>query len=189
MVNILFIIFFCSLAAYFIYSPRKEAPSVIVAHALLQYILTLGLWIFQLNDSLAVLMLSFITGTTLLLIWARSLNYSRELNAIKLLFSLFQWVVLLGVGIFIAIKSPYDRLIPAGSWQQYINVNSLGIHPVIKLACNILLFSTFFHLIAHWGQKWTVKKSLFDLSPIWICFLLLAIIKYFKIVIPDRLII
>ncbi|MEL6192058.1 MAG: hypothetical protein AAFR66_08415 [Bacteroidota bacterium] len=180
MLTWLYVLFIVLISAYLVFSERKEVPLFVVLHAILQYGFTLALWLFQMTSLLGGLLLGFISASTFLLIWARSLNYSRELYSIKLFFSLTQWIVVLAIGVFMAIESPYYRMVPASSWQAYIDMDVLSIHPVIKLCGNLLLFTTFFHIMGHWGQKWNIRKSLFDLMPVWLYFLLLSLLKIFQ---------
>lgn len=181
MLNILFFLFIALCAAYLLFSPRKELPFMVILYAMLQYALTLSMWIFQMTHALTALLLGFIVITAFLLIWARNLNYSRELNTIKLFFSLSQWVMLLCIGIFISLESPYYKLIPTSSWHSHVDAHSLSIHPVIKLCGNIFIFTTFFQVISHWGQKWKVKQSLFTLLPILFYYILIGLLRYFQI--------
>lgn len=126
---------------------------------------------------MAGLLLGFIFLSTVLLIWARGLNYSRELHSIQLFFSVSQWIAIISVGIFISVKSPFYYLLPSSSWHSNLNAHQLSIHPVIKLCGNILVFTTFFHLILNWGQKWSIRKSLVDLGPLIVYFALIIFLK------------
>jgi hypothetical protein len=168
------------LVTYLLLSPRKEVPMVIVLHAIFQYALTLAFWVFHMNSFMAGLSLGFIVFTTGVLIWARSLNYSPELHTIRLFFTLGQWALLLGVGIFVSVKSPYSYLVPSASWYSHINPQQLSIHPVVKLSANVLLFTTFFQVIGHWGQRWSVRQSLLELGPLFVYVFLVALLRFFQ---------
>ena len=180
MLNILFIIFIIGCAVYLVVAPRKEVPLIILLHALFQYAMTLVFWIFHMNTYFAGMLLGFMVLTTFLLIWARGMNYSRELHSIQMFFSLSQWAILIAVIIFISIKSPYFYMFPSSGWNQHINPHQLSIHPAAKLCGNILLFSTFFQLIIGWGRRWTIRKSIIDLGPICIYFAMMGLLRYFQ---------
>ena len=129
---------------------------------------------------MAGLLLGFMVISSVLLVWGRNLNYSRELLSIQFFFSISQWTVIASVLIFMAVKSPYYYLMPSSAWSAHINANQLSIHPVIKLCGNVLLFTTFFHLILNWGQKWSLRKSLIDLGPFMIYILLATLLRSFQ---------
>ncbi|MEZ4827445.1 MAG: hypothetical protein R3C61_14370 [Bacteroidia bacterium] len=181
MINLGYILFIISCLLYFLLSSRKEIPFVVLTHALLQYLLTLFFWLFQMDNPLAGLLLIFIFVSSLLLIWARSLNYSRELHSIQLFFSVTQWMALVSVGIFISLKSPFYYLLPSSAWHSNLSAHQMSIHPVIRLCGNVLLFTTFFHMILNWGSRWSLRKSIVDLSPMVIYFLLIAILRLFQL--------
>ncbi|MCB0848125.1 MAG: hypothetical protein KDE26_32955, partial [Bacteroidetes bacterium] len=79
MLNLLYTLFILIILGYFILSKRKEVPLIVVLHAFFQYVLTLAFWIFNMNGAMAGLLLGFMTISTVLLVWGRYLNYSREL--------------------------------------------------------------------------------------------------------------
>ena len=180
MLNTLFIIFILACFAYLLFSPRKEIPLVVLLHALFQYAMTLIFWIFHMNTYFSAILLGFMLITTLILIWARSINYSRELQSIQLFFSLCQWAALLAVATFISIKSPYFYMVPSSGWHRHINPHQLSIHPAAKLCGNVLLFSTFFQIIIGWGRRWTIRRSLVDLGPILIYFTMMGVLRVFQ---------
>ena len=180
MLNLLYTLFILIILGYFILSKRKEVPLIVVLHAFFQYVLTLAFWIFNMNGAMAGLLLGFMTISTVLLVWGRYLNYSRELLSIQLFFSISQWAIIGSVLVFMAVKSPYYYLIPSSTLHSHINAHQLSIHPVIKLCGNILLFTTFFHLILNWGQKWSIRKSLVDLGPFLIYLVLAAMLRFFQ---------
>ena len=180
MLNILYTLFIALALGYLVVAKRKEVPFVIVIHAFFQYILTLAFWIFHMNTAMAGLLLGFMAISSGLLVWARNLNYSRELLSIQFFFSISQWAVIASVLIFMAVKSPYYYLVPSANWHSHINAHQLSIHPVIKLCGNVLLFTTFFQLILNWGQKWSVRKSLIDLGPLMIYILLATLLRFFQ---------
>ena len=180
MLTTLYLIFIVGCFAYLLFSPRKEIPLIILMHALVQYVMTLIFWIFHMNTYFSAMLLGFMLLTTLILIWARSLNYSRELQSIQLFFSLTQWVALIAVGVFISINSPYFYMVPSSGWHKYINPHQLSIHPAAKLCGNILLFSTFFQIIAGWGRSWSIRRSLLDLGPITIYISMMGLLRLFQ---------
>ncbi|MEZ4774316.1 MAG: hypothetical protein R3D00_14120 [Bacteroidia bacterium] len=180
MVNIFYTLFIVACLLYFILSSRKEIPFLILVHALFQYLFTLSAWVFQMNNPMAGLLLGFIFASTLLLIWARGLNYSRELLSIHLFFSVSQWMGILAVGLFIFFKSPFYYLMPSSAWHSNLSAHQMSIHPVIKLCGNFFLFTTFFHLILSWGAKWSLRKSLVDLGPLIVYFAIIAVLRIFQ---------
>ncbi|MDX2247848.1 MAG: hypothetical protein SF052_13775 [Bacteroidia bacterium] len=180
MVNLFYLFFIVACLLYFLFSHRKEVPFVILIHALLQYLMTLSFWVFQMNNPMAGLLLGFIFASTILLIWARGLNYSRELHSIQLFFSVSQWMAIVAVGLFISLKSPFYYLIPSSAWHSNLNAHQMSIHPVIKLCGNLLLFTTFFHLILNWGSRWSVRKSLIDIGPLLIYLGIIAVLRVFQ---------
>lgn len=180
MVNIFYTLFIVSCLLYFLLSRRKEVPFLVLIHALLQYLFTLSFWVFQMNNSMAGLLLGFIFVSSLLLIWARGLNYSRELLSIQLFFSVSQWMGIMAVGLFIFLKSPFYYLMPSSAWHSNLNAHQISIHPVIKLCGNLFLFTTFFHLILNWGEKWSIRKSLVDLGPFVIYLIIIAVLQIFQ---------
>lgn len=164
---------------YVFAAPRKEIPLVIVLHGLLQYGMTLAGWTFRLGSLLGSILVSFLFLSSFLLIWARSLNYSKEYHSIRLFFSLAQWTVLIGLLGFIGWDSPYYYLLPSSTLIPGIEAHQLVIHPAVKFGGNFLVFAAFFHLILHWGQKWTPVKTLIDLGPIILYLLLTTGLSYF----------
>ncbi|RMG75741.1 MAG: hypothetical protein D6722_00440 [Bacteroidetes bacterium] len=170
MVSTVFALFCVLLVVYFLFSSRKEVPLMILLHAGIQYGLALVLWMFRLGPYLSGMLLGFMVLSSFLLIWARSLTYSREWQGIRIFFSLAQWTVLLALVIFATVKSPYYYLVPSSTWHPDVPVHRMTIQPALKLGGNILLFTTFFQVILHWGQKWDLRKSLVDLGPILLYF-------------------
>ncbi|MEM7368480.1 MAG: hypothetical protein AAF587_07735 [Bacteroidota bacterium] len=173
--------------AYWFFASRKEIPSIILLHALLQYGLTLALWQLKLSPMLTGILLGFLVLTSFLLIWARSLDYSREMHNIRLVFSMLQWAILVGILGFITLKSPYYYASAVSQWAPGMSPHQgLLLHPSVKFGTNILAFTTFYHLILHWGQKWSVKKSLFDLGPFVIFLITLAVLRYVQLHTPSH---
>ncbi|MEL6674236.1 MAG: hypothetical protein AAFR61_18665 [Bacteroidota bacterium] len=180
MLNFLFVGFIFISALYLFLSPRKEVPLVIILHAFFQYVMTLGFWLVQMNTYFAGMLLGFMVTTSVLLVWARNLNYSKDLLSIRLFFTLTQWTALVAVVIFIVVKSPYYYMVPSSSWQDLVDHQQLSIHPAAKLCGNVLLFTTFFHLVLGWGQRWSASKSFWDLSPLFLYFLLMSFLRIFQ---------
>ncbi len=180
MLNFLYIGFISLGLIWFLGASRKEMPLLVIMHTLLQYAFTLICWFFQINTALSALLLIFLMLTGLLLLWARSLNYSKELISIRMFFSMVQWVVILAVGVFILVKSPFHYLIPSSSWHGEMPVHQLAVHPIIKVCGNVLFFTTFFHLILNWGQKWDLRKSFFDLMPLIVYLVCLGLIRAYQ---------
>lgn len=180
LINLLYIGFISLGLIWFLAAGRKEMPMLIIMHTILQYAFTLACWFFQLNTALSGLLLIFLMMTGLLLIWARSLNYSKELVSIRLFFTMLQWVVIFAAGVFVLAKSPYHYQIPSANWQGHMPAHQISVHPVIKICGNLLLFTSFFHLVLGWGQRWEIRKSLLDLSPIVVYLGGLALIRAYQ---------
>lgn len=180
MLTLLYLVFIGFCLLWFLLASRKELPLLVATHAILQYAFTLVSWFFQLNYALSALLLVFLMITAILLVWARNLNFSRELVSIRLFFSMLQWVLVFAVGIFILAKSPFQYIVPSSSWHGHIPAHQLSVHPVIKMGGNLMLFTTFFHLILHWGQRWNIKKSLIDLGPIAIYLIAIAALRFYQ---------
>jgi hypothetical protein len=180
MLNILYIGFIAAGLLWFLLAGRKEMPLLVITHSVLQYAFTLISWFFQLNPALSALLLVFLMLSGVLLIWARSLNYSKELISIRMFFSMLQWVVIFAVGVFILTKSPYHYMMPSANWQGHVPAHQLAVHPIIKICGNLLIFTTFFHLILNWGQRWQIRKSILDLLPMVIYLVALILIRVYQ---------
>ncbi|MEO1417715.1 MAG: hypothetical protein AAFW00_20695 [Bacteroidota bacterium] len=172
-----FILLAVFLIVYVVTTPRKEFPIVVIFHALLQYGLTLAMWFLFLGRQHAIILMLFLWLSTLLLIWARSVNYSNELLSIRLFFSISQWAVLLMLGLFLALESPYYYVTTASSQGVAPHFQHISLRPIIKLGANFLLFTTFFQLTLNWGQKWPLLRSLIDLGPILLYVGLMGILR------------
>ncbi|GAB4409955.1 MAG: hypothetical protein OHK0039_13980 [Bacteroidia bacterium] len=166
MVSTVFVLFLVSMSTFVLLAGRKEVPVIVLLHALVQYAFTLAQWAFRLNDYLSGMLLGFIILSSLLLFWGRSMNYSNELHSVRLFFTMGQWVLLLGLVLYMGLKSPYYYVIPSSSWHPDIPMHRLSIQPVLKLGGNLLIFTTFFQLVLHWGQRWPLRRSLADLGPL-----------------------
>lgn len=185
MLNSGFLVLTLVFLAYWFFASRKEIPTIILLHALLQYGLSLALWRLTLSPLLGGILLGFLVLSSFLLIWARSLDYSREMHNIRLVFSMLQWAILIGILGFISFKSPYYYASPVSQWPPGSGAQQgLFLHPSLKFGMNILAFTTFYHLILHWGQKWSLKKSLLDLGPFVIFLVTLAVLRYVQLVTP-----
>lgn len=186
MLNIAFLVLMLGFLAYWFFAPRKEIPTLILLHAILQYGLTLASWQLQLSSILTGILLSFLILSTFLLIWARSLDYSREMHNIRLVFSVLQWAILISIVGYISFKSPYSYVSPVGQWHPPLaGQKGISLHPMLKFGMNILTFTTFYHLVLHWGQKWTFRKSLIDLGPFIVFLVILAILRYIQVHTPS----
>jgi len=163
-------------AIFFILTPRKEVPVILIIQALLQYVWTLGSWSLKLDTGMTWLLWSWMLSGTLLLLWARNLAYSKELFSIRLFFSVSQWAIILIIGLLIATRSPYEWIGPVGAGIT----EGVSLHPAIKLSGNLLIFTTFFQLVLHWGQMWSLRKSVVDLGPIFIYFGTLLLLRFLQ---------
>jgi len=175
MLNALYIGFICISMLYLLGASRKEVPLVILLQALLQYVFTLAVWSLRLPGPLGIILLSYMTGTTLLLIWARSLTVSKQWYSVRLFFTVSQWAMLLMLAVLVSIRSPY-LYTDAGDLSGGHGGQILTLHPALKFGGNLMLFTGFFHLIMHWGQAWSLRRSLLDLGPVLLyCLLLLGL--------------
>lgn len=176
MLNALYIGFICISLLYLLLSPRKEVPLVILLQALLQYVFTLAVWSLQLPGPLGFILWSYMTATTLLLIWGRSLPVSRQWYSVRLFFTVSQWALLLMLAVLVGLRSPY-LYTEVGDLSGAHGGQVLTLHPALKFSGNLILFTSFFHLIMHWGQEWSLRKSLMDLGPVVVYFLLLLFLE------------
>ncbi len=175
-----FTILSIALIIYFFFSERKEIPLVLVLHALLQYGFTMVLWYFKLTPSLSSILVIFLWLSSIMLIWGRSLTFGRDLFSIRLFFSVSQWAILLVLGLFISLKSPFYYVFPTAELNHKLPLQHLTYHPILKLSGNILIFTTFFHVVIHWGQQWKWTKSLIDLLPVMIYAAILLVLRHLK---------
>jgi hypothetical protein len=159
-------------AVYLTASVRKEVPALILLHAVVQYGITVAGWMFALNAYYAGLLLGFIAVTTFFLIWARSVPYSRGLSSVRLFCALAQWALLGGLLLFILVRSPYQPLELGGDWHAGIAGRRQGLHAMVKLAGNLMLFTTVLQIILHWGELWTPRRSLAVFGAAWLYLLL-----------------
>jgi len=180
MLNTLFLLLIAGFTIFLLLSRRKEIPFFILLHGAIQYMLTLIFWLFEMNSYYAGILWFFIFFSSLVLVWARGMNYSREMHRVEMFFSVTQWGILLAVLVFVALNSPYYHMIPSASWSSQINPNPVAIHPIAKLAGNMLLFTTFFQLIIGWGRTWTFRKSVIELGPIILYFILMGVLRVYE---------
>ena len=181
MLSTFYVLFLTALLSWVLVAKRKELPLLVLLHAIFQYVLTLAFWFFQMNADLVGLLLGYIALTSVLLVWARGLNYSKELVSIRLFFSMVQWVVVLAVVVLLMMKSPYTYLVPSSTWQGKISPHQLSLHPMLKVCGNILCFTGFLHFLFGWGQRWNLKKSFFELSPVMLYIVFMAVLRMLQI--------
>lgn len=180
MLTAFFTIFIVVCLLYLIWIPRKEAALLVILHAFVQYAMTLSLWLFQINTQLTSLLLGFMLTTSILLLWARNLDYSQEWFSIRLFVSLVQWSIIVFILLFITFQPAYAQFIPSSGWQGKISTQHLAIHSSIKVCGNLIVFTTFIQIMLHWGQKWNIKQSLINLSPAIIYFIIMSLLKFFQ---------
>lgn len=180
MLTALFTIYIVICLLYLIWVPRKEMAMLVILHAFVQYAMTLTLWFFQINSQLTALLLGFMFATSILLLWARNINYSQEWLAVRIFFSLVQWSMIVFIISYLIFQPAYNQFVPSIAWQGKIAAQHLAINPVIKVCGNLILFTSFFQIMLHWGQKWTIKKSLFNLGPMIIYFIIMSLLKIFQ---------
>lgn len=180
MLTYLFILFIVLGLGYLMWSPRKEVVSLVLLHAFVQYAVTIAFWLFQINTHFTAMLLGFIVSTSLLLLWARTLDYSREWKSVGVFVTLAQWTAVGFVLVLMLLGSPYEQFVPAAAWSGQVGMAHQAIHPSIKLCANLILFTSFFQLIRNWGQRWSLNKSLLELGPLLIYFLILSLLKVFQ---------
>ncbi|MDW3645962.1 MAG: hypothetical protein R8P61_02775 [Bacteroidia bacterium] len=180
MLNTLFLLLIAGLVIFLLLSPRKEVPFIVLLHASIQYMMTLIYWLFEMNTYYAGILWCFILFSSLVLIWARGMNYSREMHRVEMFFSVSQWGILIAVLAFIGLNSPYYHMIPSASWSSQIHPSPVSIHPVAKLSGNVLMFTSFFQLILGWGRRWNLRKSVVELGPIILYFVLMGVLRVYE---------
>jgi len=175
MLDLLFLIFIVSAVGYLLAAARKEFPLFILLHAVLQYAMLMLIWKGNLPPLMASFGLGFMWLSSFSLLWARSLNYSRAFKVLRGSLSVVQWAILLGLGltlmggtanafVYIANSQPFAPLNPYAHRLQ-------PIAEATKLLGNLLVFTTFMHIVLQWGQKWSFRKSMLDLGPVLLYFL------------------
>lgn len=185
MLNTLYGIFITLSLLYFLFSSRKEVPTLVLTQALLQYVWTLGMWSLRLSQQMTGILLGFMVATSLLLIWASRLAFSRQALSLSLFVGVSQWAVLLMLAVLIGLRSPYYYTTPLfESYLPFAN-QALSIHPAIKLSGNLMLFMAFFHLILGRREHWSIRNSLLKLGPALVYFCLALFLRYTQAANPD----
>ncbi|MEO0899431.1 MAG: hypothetical protein AAFY71_23675 [Bacteroidota bacterium] len=176
-----FILLSISLFLFLLVSGRKEIPLVLICHALVQYGFTMTMWMFNLSGSLGNILMIYLWLTSIMLIWGRGLRIGGDLFSIRLFFSVSQWAVLIVLLLFIFLKTPYYYIFPTNSGGGPFVDRQITFHPVLKLSGNILIFSTIFQVVLHWGQRWKFIRSVLDVGPMIIYLVILIYLKFFRL--------
>lgn len=180
MLDFAYFFFILSFLAYLLLARRKELPLLVISHGLLQYFFTLIMWFSEMESQLSSVTLLFIVATSTLLIWARGLNYSREFRMIKVMVELGQWIILLAMGLFLLVNSPFSYHLSSRGPNPHLGFGYSVIHPWLKSGGNLLIFTTYLLILLNWGSNWPTKKSLKNFAPILIYFLLIALLYVWK---------
>ena len=164
MVDILYLLFSGLLLTGFFLAPRKEVPFVVMVHALVQYALTQVFWFNNLSGRGAALLLLFMSGSSVVLIWVRRMNYSQEQKQLQGIFRIASWGLLLSVVVVMWVRNPYVFEMPVSSGRQTL-AGGWGIQPFGRLAGNALMFLLVGELVFGWGRRWTLGASLGAFGP------------------------
>ncbi|MEM6265592.1 MAG: hypothetical protein AAGI38_24025 [Bacteroidota bacterium] len=175
MLDVAYYILISLLMAYLLVAAQKETPLLVLLHAIVQYLLTLGLWGMKMSGYIAGLLACFIFITSLVLVWIRNLNYSHELKILRIAFNWSQWVILGGLGIFMWTQSPFATVASSYEFHPHIEIPIGGLHPMVKVTGNVLMFSFLAQFFLFWGTKWTVGNSFRRLLP----FLIYLVLVFF----------
>jgi hypothetical protein len=183
MLDLLFISFILASVVYLLLSPRKEFPLLVLLHTALQYTLTMLVWHGNLPPSIAAISMGCMWAAAIVLVWGRSLNYSYKLKFLKYALSVFQWVIFIGLMVNIFAQDGQILLLTGnsigGADMSRENQMSQLIIEMFHFGANILVFTTFLHIVLQWGQRWTIQKSLVDLGP--------AILYFFSVLAMQML--
>lgn len=164
MLDLLYVLFLFLLVGYFFLSTRKEVPFLVMVYAISQYLMTQFFWMNQVSTRMSGLLLLYITLTSGVLIWGRSLQIGRELNLLKAFFRVSGWSVLLIAVLILWVKGPFALEIPEMS-GVVAHVGGWQFLPVLKLTGNALFFIFVLMLILNWGERVNFRQSLTDYAP------------------------
>jgi len=176
MLDFVYLLFIFLLIFYLMAAQRKEMPFLILTHVVIQYFFTTISWISGMDDQVAAILLLFLVASSTLLVWARSLNYSRETKLIKAFVNISQWGVLVIMIGFLLYKPYYILHYSSPNKSPHFGLVYSFIPPLFKICGNLLLFTTYLSFILNWGNKWNLKKSLKSFLPIFLFLLLLGIL-------------
>lgn len=181
MLDLFYFLFLIFLLGYFLLSARKEVPLVICSYALCQYLMTQFLWMNQMSARMSGLLLLFICLTVGVLIWGRSLPVGRELNTLRIFFRVSGWAIVVISLIIVWKKGPFllelstgTALPPSSGGWRFL--------PALKLSGNALLFTFFILFILNWGERLSIRQSLWDYAPF---LLFLTVIAMLAAMLPS----
>ncbi len=176
MLDFAYLVFILLLIVYLMAAHRKEMPFAVLNHVLIQFFFTNIAWKSGMDGQVSAILLLFLAASSSLLIWARSLNYSRETKMIKVFINLSQWTALLILTGFLIIKPYYILHYSSLGNSPHPGFSYTHIPPLFKISGNLLLFTTYLLFILNWGHKWDLKKSLKNFLPVFLYLFLLFIL-------------
>lgn len=166
MLDVLYFTFIACSLGYFVLSPRKEFPLLLLLHAVLQYGVTQLMWLGQSDQRVAGLLLLFVLLSSALLIWGRSLAYSRELFSVRAFVTVSQWLVLLAIALQLWLQRPDSVVMPSTGWHPPVRLSGILLGTLPKLGANFFLFTLVLQVVLGWGQRWPLRRSLLDILPV-----------------------
>ncbi len=179
MLDLLYLTFLILLLGYFLISERKEIPFVILVHALGQYFVTQFFWLNQMTEKMTGLLLLFMILTSGILVWARSLNYGKEFQMIRMFFRVSGWAILLMAVIVAWVKGNYVLVQPYSQIGVPSHFGGWELHAFIKICGNGLAFIMTLHLVFGWGERWTARASLADFLPFFLFCIWMLLLKIY----------
>lgn len=165
MLDALFVLFIVALVGYVIAAPRKELPLLVVLHAALQYTLLMLIWRGVLPKQVALLGLAFMFISSVSLIWARTLQFSRSNMFFRTSLSIVQWFLVSAMFASVFLGQNNTFVLIANSNPGIAPFSPYPVNETTKLMGNLIIFTTFMQVVLYWGQKWSLRKSLLDLGP------------------------
>lgn len=178
MLDLIYLLFIFLLIIYLLAAQRKEMPFLVVTHVVIQYFFASIAWMSEMNGQVAAVLLLFLVATSFLLVWGRSLNYSRETKLIKAFVSTSQWAIMVILIGFLLYKPSYILHYSSIGKNPHFGMVYSFIPPLFKISGSILLFSTYLGFILNWGNKWHLKKSLKIFLPVFLYLFILSILYF-----------
>lgn len=177
MLDGLFLFFIALAAVYLLVAPRKEFPLVVILHTVVQYALTMLAWQGALPPPIAVLTMGCMWSAALVMIWVRTWAYSPRLQYANYLARVMQWAVL-GVAVLDVFgHNSSAEMLVGNALLMDESTLTMVLREANRFIGNLLVFMSFLQIILHWGQHWTVKKSLLDLFPVVGYFMLMLVLR------------
>lgn len=176
MLDFVYLFFILLLILYLIVAQRKEMPFLVVTYVVIQYFFTSISWMAGMDGQVAAILLLFLVASSTLLVWGRSLNYSRETKLIKSFVGISQWGILIIMIAFLLYKPYYILHYSSLDKNPHFGLVYSFVPPLFKICGNIFLFTAYLSFILNWGNKWNVKKSLKYFLPIFLYLFLLSVL-------------